>query len=62
MLALNVDFFVTLDPSVVSIPRDIDFANRVTLPILERTRTSELFTPMTVKRLPHLLIFRHAVS
>lgn len=57
MLALNVDYFVTIDP-VQSALNDDSF-NRVSLPMLERVRTSPLFVAEPFPSHPRVLILKH---
>jgi hypothetical protein len=61
MLASNFDFFVTLDPTRVNVPSELEFLNQVSLPVLQRVRTDPLFTPIATNGSRRLMLFRHGM-
>jgi hypothetical protein len=57
MFDLNVDYFITVDPNQVQISDDV--FNRISSNILERTRTSALFTAQPTPDHGRFVIFKH---
>jgi hypothetical protein len=62
MLAANIAYFVTVNPVSTSVPAELEFLNRVSLPVLQRVSTSQQFTPIETNGSQRLLLFRHAAQ